>query len=52
MRIIIGALIGGGIGFLVGYLGKCTSGTCPLTRNPIVSTIIGTILGALIAAGK
>jgi hypothetical protein len=52
MRIIIGALIGGGIGFLVGYLGKCTSGTCPLTGNPIISTIIGALLGALIASGK
>jgi len=52
MRIIIGALIGGGIGFLVGYFGKCASGTCPLTSNPIVSTIIGAVLGALIAAGK
>jgi gas vesicle protein len=52
MRIIIGALIGGCIGFLVGYLGKCTSGTCPLTGNPIISTIIGTLLGALIASGK
>jgi hypothetical protein len=52
MRIIIGALIGGGIGFLVGYLGKCASGTCPLTGNPIISTIIGAVLGALIAAGK
>jgi len=52
MRIIIGALIGGSIGFLVGYLGKCTSGTCLLTGNPIISTIIGAVLGALIAAGK
>jgi hypothetical protein len=26
MRIIIGVLIGGGIGFLVGYFGKCASG--------------------------
>ena len=38
MRIIIGVLIGGGIGFLVGHFGKCASGTCPLTGNPIVST--------------
>ena len=52
MRIIIGALIGGSIGFLVGYFGKCASGTCPLTGNPIVSTIIGALLGAFIAAGK
>jgi phage shock protein E len=52
MRIIIGVLIGGGIGFLIGYFGKCASGTCPLTSNPIVSTIIGALLGGLIAAGK
>jgi hypothetical protein len=52
MRIIIGVLIGGGIGFLVGYFGKCASGTCPLTGNPIVSTIIGALLGGLLAAGK
>lgn len=52
MRIIISALIGGGMGFLVGYLGKCTSCTCPLTGNPIISTIIGALLGGLIGAGK
>jgi len=52
VRIIIGALIGGSIGFWVGFLGKCTSGTCPLTGNPIISTVIGAVLGALIASGK
>ena len=52
MRIIIGAVIGGVIGFAVGYIGKCASGTCPLTGNPIVSTVIGALLGALIASGK
>lgn len=52
MRIIIGAVIGGGIGFLVGYFGKCASGTCPFTSNPIVSTIIGALLGGLLASGK
>jgi len=52
MKIILGAIIGGIIGFAIGYFGKCTSGTCPLTGNPIISTIIGTLLGALIAAGK
>ena len=52
MRIIIGIVIGGVIGFGVGYLGKCTTGTCPLTGNPIISTIIGALLGALIASGK
>lgn len=51
MRIIIGVLVGGGIGFAVGYFGRCVTGTCPLTGNPYVSTIFGALLGALIAAG-
>lgn len=52
MRIIIGLVIGGLIGFGVGYFGKCATGTCPLTGNPIISTIVGALLGALIASGK
>jgi hypothetical protein len=52
MRGIIGALIECDTGFLVGYLGKCTYGTCPLTGNPIISTIISAVSGALIADGK
>jgi hypothetical protein len=52
MRIILGAVIGGSIGFAIGYFGKCASGTCPLTGNPIISTIIGILLGALVAAGR
>jgi len=52
MKILLGALIGGIIGFAVGYFGKCSSGACPLTRNPIVSASIGALLGAFIAAGR
>jgi hypothetical protein len=49
MRILLGIIIGGGLGFLVGYFGRCASGACPLTGNPYVSTVVGAILGALIA---
>ncbi|MCX6339953.1 MAG: DUF6132 family protein [Candidatus Aureabacteria bacterium] len=49
MRILLGVIIGGGLGFLVGYFGRCASGACPLTSNPYVSTVVGAILGALIA---
>lgn len=52
MRIIIGGLIGGSIGFAIGYFGKCASGMCPLTSNPIVSTIIGVLLGIMVTMGK
>jgi presenilin-like A22 family membrane protease len=52
MKIVLGALIGGIVGFAVGYFGKCTSGACPLTGNPLISTIIGALIGALIATAK
>jgi hypothetical protein len=50
MKIMIGVLIGAVAGFAVGHFGKCASGTCPLTSNPIISTVIGAMLGALLAA--
>ncbi len=52
MKIALGILIGGLIGFAVGYFGRCISGACPLTGNPIVSTIVGALLGLMIAMNK
>jgi len=52
MKIIIGGIIGAVIGFAIGYFGKCVSGACPLTSNPIVSSIIGALIGIMIALGK
>lgn len=52
MKIILGILIGAAIGFAIGYFGKCASGVCPLTSNPIISTIFGALIGALIAMGR
>jgi hypothetical protein len=51
MKIAIGVIAGGGIGFIIGYFGRCASGGCPLTGNPYVSTIVGAVLGGLIAGG-
>ena len=48
MKIILGVIIGGAIGFGVGYFGKCVSGACPLTSNPIISTTVGAIIGFMI----
>ena len=48
MKLALGIVIGGVIGFIIGYVGKCASGMCPLTSNPIISTIIGALLGAII----
>lgn len=52
MRIFLGVVIGGAIGFGVGYFGRCTSGACPLTSNPVTSTIIGALIGAMISMVK
>ncbi len=50
LQYVIGAVAGGAFGFFVLYkLIGCSSGSCPITANPYVSTILGAILGALLA---
>jgi F0F1-type ATP synthase assembly protein I len=51
MKILIGIVVGATIGFLVGYFGKCSSGTCPLTSNPWTSMVIGAMLGFISTVG-
>ncbi len=49
LRIIIGIIAGGGLGFAYYKFVGCSSGTCPLTSNPVISTIYGAVLGVLLA---
>jgi uncharacterized membrane protein YedE/YeeE len=49
LRIIIGAVVGGALGFGWYKLVGCPTGACPLTSNPFVSTVYGMIVGALVA---
>ena len=49
LRIIIGIIVGGGLGFGWYKLLGCSTGTCPLTSNPVISTIFGAVVGALLA---
>jgi hypothetical protein len=51
-RCIIGILCGIVIGALIGYVGKCASGTCPLTSNPWSGALFGGIIGGLFAFPK
>lgn len=50
LRLLLGLVIGGGLGFALYKVVGCSSGACPLTSNPIVSVIYGSILGALFAS--
>ncbi len=45
---IIGALVGAIGGFAYWYFVGCTSGTCPITSSPYISTIYGAVLGSLV----
>lgn len=48
--VAIGVAVGAGLGFALYKLLGCSTGACPITANPWVSTIYGAVLGALFAA--
>jgi hypothetical protein len=50
MRIAIGIVVGGGLGFAFYKFVGCSTGTCPLTSNPFLSTLYGCAVGALVAS--
>jgi hypothetical protein len=49
LRVIIGAVVGGGLGFAYYKFVGCSTGTCPLTSNPVISSLYGMVVGALVA---
>ena len=49
VRLLIGILIGGAVGAVLGYFGKCSTGSCPLTANPFRGAIYGAVMGLLLA---
>lgn len=50
LHILIGVIVGGGLGFAFYRFVGCSTGTCPLTSNPFISTLYGGLVGALIAS--
>jgi thioredoxin 1 len=50
IRLLLGIVIGGAVGAALGYFGKCSSGTCPLTANPLRGALYGAIVGGLLAS--
>ncbi len=49
LRILVGVIVGGCLGFGWYKLVGCSTGSCPLTSNPVISTICGAVVGALVA---
>ena len=47
-RLIIGVLAGAVLGGIVGYVGKCSGGACPLTCHPVGGMLTGAAIGLLI----
>lgn len=48
IQLLVGLLIGGGMGAMLGYWGKCSTGTCPLTANPYRGAFIGALMGGML----
>lgn len=49
LKLVLGAFIGGIGGFIYYKLVGCPTGSCPITKSPVNSTIYGIILGVLVA---
>lgn len=49
LRLIAGAVVGGLLGYGMYRFVGCSSGACPITSNPWTSTLLGMVLGALVA---
>lgn len=52
LRMAIGAVVGGILGYALYRFVGCSSGACPMTSNPWISTILGGVMGVLVAGGK
>ncbi len=49
LKIAIGFILGSAAGYGWYRVVGCSTGTCPLTSNPVISTIYGAIIGLLMA---
>ncbi len=50
IRFIIGAALGGAAGYAYYRFVGCSTGACPLTSNPWISTAYGMLVGGMIAS--
>ena len=49
MHAIVGIVVGGLLGYGYYRLVGCSTGTCPITSNPWISTLYGAAMGFMIS---
>lgn len=50
IKYLLAIVIGGALGYLYYKKVGCPNGSCPITANPYVSTIYGSVLASLLAS--
>ncbi len=48
LRVIVGSVVGGLLGFLYYDFVGCRTGSCSLVSDPYVSTLLGIVVGAIL----
>jgi len=49
LKLVLGAVAGGIVGYGLYRIVGCASGACPLTSNPWISAVYGMVMGVLLA---
>jgi len=49
IRLAVGIVVGGSLGYGLYRFVGCSTGTCPITSNPWISTIYGVVLGVVLS---
>ena len=52
VKIILPVFLGAIVGYAYYYYIGCVSGTCPITSNPYISTVYGSVIGAIFIKWK
>jgi outer membrane lipoprotein SlyB len=52
IKAVAGLIGGGALGYFYYRKVGCTSGACPLTSNPWITTVYGAVMGLLLTSGQ